>query len=150
MILLRGDSLSSNNLHLTVCSGFSFLSSHPSVLVMFYAPWCGHCKRAKPHFVSAAAKLKAEGVEGKVAAVDCTVNRKLSQRFEVKGFPTIKYFKDGQMAFDVGEAREEASILKFMKDPREPPPPPPARLGPRRRPARWREAGSGVNDTARR
>ena len=29
------------------------------------------------------------------------------------------------MAFDVGEAREEASIIKFMKDPKEPPPPPP-------------------------
>ena len=111
--------------HLTDWWCFSFLSSNPSVLVMFYAPWCGHCKRAKPHFVSAAAKLKAEGVEGKVAAVDCTVNRKLSQRFEVKGFPTIKYFKDGEMAFDVGDAREEASIIKFMKDPKEPPPPPP-------------------------
>ena len=95
------------------------------MLVMFYAPWCGHCKRAKPHFVSAAAKLKADGVEGRVAAVDCTVHRKLSQRFEVKGFPTIKYFKDGEMAFDVGDAREEASIIKFMKDPKEPPPPPP-------------------------
>ena len=94
-------------------------------VVEFYAPWCGHCKRAKPQFVSAAAKMKDSGISGKLAAVDCTIHQKLSKRFEVKGFPTIKYFKDGQLAFDVGDAREEAVILKFMKDPREPPPPPP-------------------------
>ena len=102
-----------------------FMADNPSVLVMFYAPWCGHCKRAKPHFVSASAKMKEQGVKGRLAAVDCTVHQKLSKRFEVKGFPTIKYFKDGQLAFDVGDAREEAVIMKFMKDPREPPPPPP-------------------------
>ena len=101
------------------------MAANPSVLVMFYAPWCGHCKRAKPHFVSAAAKMKEAATPGSLAAVDCTVHQKLSKRFEVKGFPTIKYFRDGQLAFDVGDAREEAVILKFMSDPREPPPPPP-------------------------
>jgi len=111
--------------HLTDDTFEEFMTENPSVLVMFYAPWCGHCKRAKPHFVSAAAKMKEDGVSGKLAAVDCTVHTKLSRRFEVKGFPTIKYFKDGQLAFDVGDAREEAVIMKFMKDPKEPPPPPP-------------------------
>jgi hypothetical protein len=43
----------------------------------------------------------------------------------VKGFPTIKYFKDGEVAFDAGHAREEKEIIKFMSDPSEPPPHPP-------------------------
>jgi len=111
--------------HLTDDTFDEFMSGNPSVLVMFYAPWCGHCKRAKPHFVSAAAKMVEQGMSGKLAAVDCTIHQQLSKRFEVKGFPTIKYFKDGEMAFDAGDAREEASILKFMADPKEPPPPPP-------------------------
>jgi hypothetical protein len=42
------------------------------------------------------------------------------------GFPTIKYFKDGEVAFDAGDAREEAAILKFMRDPRYCPQPEPA------------------------
>merc|ERR1719186_1477925 len=111
--------------HLTDDTFDIFMKENPSVLVMFYAPWCGHCKRAKPHFVSAAAKMEEQGMSGKLAAVDCTIHQQLSKRFEVKGFPSIKYFKDGEMAFEAGDAREEASILKFMADPKEPPPPPP-------------------------
>ena len=60
-----------------------------------------------------------------MAAVDCTQHQELSKRFGVKGFPTIKYFRAGELAFDAGDAREEAAILKFMADPKEPPPPPP-------------------------
>ena len=33
---------------------------------------CGHCKRAKPHFDTAAAKMKKDGMKGRLAAVDCT------------------------------------------------------------------------------
>jgi len=115
----------SHVVHLTDDNFDSFLESQPSVLIMFYAPWCGHCKRAKPHFVTAAAKMVAQGIQGKLAAVDCTKHQQISKRFDVKGFPTIKYFKDGEMAFDAGDAREEAAIIKFMADPKEPPPPPP-------------------------
>lgn len=42
----------------------------------------------------------------------------------MKGYPTVKYFKDGEFAFDVGNARDEDSIISFMKSPEQPPPPP--------------------------
>jgi len=57
--------------------------------------------------------------------VDATQHSSLGSRFDVKGYPTVKYFKDGELAFDVGNVREESSIIDFMKDPTEPPPPPP-------------------------
>ena len=35
----------------------------------------------------------------------------MCKRFEVKGFPTIKYFKDGEFAFDAGDARESMNVF---------------------------------------
>merc|ERR1719315_784671 len=62
----------SHVVHLTDDTFDDFLEEHNSVLIMFYAPWCGHCKKAKPHFVAAAFLLQQENIAGKVAAVDCT------------------------------------------------------------------------------
>lgn len=60
--------------HLTSKDFKSFLKSKSSVLVMFYAPWCGHCKKAKPEYQTAADKLAKESDSKVFAAVDCTTN----------------------------------------------------------------------------
>lgn len=60
--------------HLTSKDFKSFLKSKSSVLVMFYAPWCGHCKKAKPEYQAAADKLAKESDSKVFAAVDCTTN----------------------------------------------------------------------------
>ncbi|KAL8572134.1 hypothetical protein ACOMHN_052931 [Nucella lapillus] len=100
-----------------------YIKQHPSVLVMFYAPWCGHCKKMKPGYTEAAQLLKDQDRAGTLAAVDTTKHRKLGDTFTIKGFPTLKYFRDGDFAFDVNE-REKDKIIEFVKDPKEPPPPP--------------------------
>ncbi|XP_065832181.1 protein disulfide-isomerase A5-like [Oscarella lobularis] len=85
---------SENIHHLTELGFQDALSDHKSLLVMFYAPWCGHCKKMKPEYENAAATLKEEGIEDAVlAAVDATKEPELGKAFEVKGYPTVKYFK---------------------------------------------------------
>ena len=115
-----------------------YLSEHSSILVMFYAPWCGHCKAMKPHYTEAAQRMKEEGIEGTLAAVDATKARSLAEQYGVKGFPTIKYFKDGELQYDYGYARETDALVGFMREPSEPPPPPPPE-------PEWRDTPSAVH-----
>lgn len=43
-----------------------------AVMVEFYAPWCGHCKRLAPEWKKAANRLKGKVTLGQV---DCTVEQ---------------------------------------------------------------------------
>ena len=112
--------------HLTEDSFDEFIESNPSVLVMFYAPWCGHCKAMKPAYEDAAHMMKEQEVGGVLAAVDATQADALAKRYEVTGFPTIKYFGevDGEaVVYAYGYGRTANDLLEFMQSPREPPPP---------------------------
>ena len=84
---------------------------------------CGHCKRMKPEYEAAALQMKQADIGGRLAAVDATKEPSLGNRFNVRGYPSVKYFKNGQLQFDTS-LRDEKSIVDFMKDPKEPPPPP--------------------------
>ncbi|CAH0559634.1 unnamed protein product [Brassicogethes aeneus] len=111
-------------LHLDSTSFDRVIAEHKSVMVMFYAPWCGHCKRMKPEYEEAAARLKKEKITGALAALDATKEPSVAGRFSVRGYPTIYYFADGEKKYDLN-VRDADKIVDFMRDPKEPPPPPP-------------------------
>ena len=84
--------------HLTDSTFDDFLSAESSVLVMFYAPWCGHCKAMKPQFNAAAGVLAKTGAVGKLAAVDCTTESAIAKRFvlmlckQCRKFANVRHF----------------------------------------------------------
>jgi protein disulfide-isomerase A1 len=94
------------------------LAQHEFLLVEFYAPWCGHCKNLAPEYASAASKLANE--PAKLAKVDATSAKDTGARFEIKGFPTLIFFKNGNKMEYSGD-RTADGIASWVKKQSGPP-----------------------------
>ena len=68
--------------------------SNQTVLVDFWAPWCGPCKMIAPLLDEIAAE-KAGSV--KVAKVNVDENQSLSVKYNVRAIPALLFFKNGQL-----------------------------------------------------
>jgi len=76
---------------------------------MFHAPWCGHCKKFKPTFAKVATQFY-----GKInfGLVDCTREKTLCERFDVRGFPSLKFHRGGEYhVYDSSRAEEDVSFF---------------------------------------
>jgi len=94
----------------------SKLADIDTALVMFYAPWCGHCKRLKPEFEKSSGDLLRNDPPVHLVKVDCTeAGKDTCGRFEVRGYPTLKIFKNGELSSDYNGPREAAGITKYMR-----------------------------------
>jgi thiol-disulfide isomerase/thioredoxin len=109
--------------HLTEALWSNFRGAHgdKGFMVMFYAPWCKHCKRMKPDYASASEiVLKTHGVS--MAAVDCTSagGKDLCTKHKVRGFPNLQWFTaDGDGGIKEGEAyrggRGEDDLVEWVQ-----------------------------------
>jgi protein disulfide-isomerase A1 len=68
------------------------LNSGKNVLVKFYAPWCGHCKKLVPIWSKLAADTKNND-NIIIAKFDWTKDK--IRGIEVRGYPTVILFKAG-------------------------------------------------------
>lgn len=64
------------------------MDAKKDVLIEFYAPWCGHCKKMEPDYVALGKKYKGEK-NLVIAKMDATANDVPNDNYKVEGFPTI-------------------------------------------------------------
>jgi len=91
----------------------SFVSSD-FVLMLSDAPWCGHCKALAPEYSKAAKELKEESSPIRLAKVDATEETSLSEKFEIRGYPTLKFFRNGKPS-DYKGGRTASEIVNWLK-----------------------------------
>ncbi|XP_055832872.1 protein disulfide isomerase-like 1-4 [Solanum dulcamara] len=70
-----------------------FVEDNKYVMVEFYTPWNGHCKALAPEYADAATELKAENVA--LAKINAAKEVEVADNYDVRSFPTIFFFVDG-------------------------------------------------------
>ncbi|KAL2893571.1 Protein disulfide-isomerase 5-2 [Bienertia sinuspersici] len=92
----------------------SAISSFDFVFVDFHAPWCGHCKRLSPELDAAAAVLAELDNPIVIAKVNADKYRRLGDKYEIDGFPTLKLFMHG-VPVDYNGPRKADLLVRFLK-----------------------------------
>lgn len=84
-----------------------------NVFVKFYATWCGHCLRLAPTWIELAQKEQKGDVI--IAEIDGGAHPEVSERFGVKGYPTVKLFtKRNKEGIDYQGGRDIGSLTAFL------------------------------------
>ena len=97
--LMSVQKLNQNNFHNTIANG--------TVLVDFYADWCGPCRMVSP-IVDEIAEERSDITVGKVNVDD---ENTLAMKYGVMSIPTLIVFQDGKEKTRIVGARPKAAIL---------------------------------------
>lgn len=81
-------------------------------MVDFYTTWCGPCKMMAPHVK----KLAAEnGDLVNVMQIDAEAQVEISGRYNIRAYPTLLFFKKGQIVHTIEGAQSYEQLLEEVK-----------------------------------
>ncbi|XP_039948991.1 protein disulfide-isomerase-like [Bactrocera tryoni] len=98
---------------LTTANFKRVIEANDFVLVDFYAPWCGASIALTPEFAKAAQFLAEWRSPIKLAKVDVTVSSELDTYFQLRQYPTMKYFRRG-VPFEYNGGYRAADIIAWL------------------------------------
>jgi thioredoxin 1 len=87
------------------------LKSDRPVLVDFWAAWCAPCRMLAPTVEAVAEKYASNA---RVVKLNVDDNPSVSQRFGIKGIPTLILFKNGREEERVVGATSEQAISRML------------------------------------
>ncbi|MBE6625148.1 MAG: thioredoxin [Ruminococcaceae bacterium] len=86
-------------------------ASEKTIVLDFYAEWCGPCKMIAP-FIE---EIALENPDITVAKVDVDKATDLAIEFGIQSIPTIVVFKDGKISSKAIGYRSKEQLLELIK-----------------------------------
>eukprot|EP00760_Papus_ankaliazontas_P006790 PhM_4_TR13172/c0_g2_i1/m.15404/K09582/PDIA4, ERP72; protein disulfide-isomerase A4 len=83
--------------------------------LFFHSPHCGYCQKAAPEIKKLAAKLRSEGRPVTVGKIDCSAELETRRRFNIKGYPTFVFLRQGLM-YEYSGVRQVQGFYEFAAD----------------------------------
>lgn len=88
------------------------------IVVLFYTPWCGHCKTFKPVFQEVMEELNGKKTANNktldIKMVNCDEEKELGKKYEVAAYPTVKILGDNGSVIEYEGSRDKDSLMKFL------------------------------------
>jgi thioredoxin 1 len=89
------------------------LKSGKTVVVDFWATWCGPCRMVAPVLDEIAGENKDKLT---VAKLDIDANPETARNFQVMSIPTMIVFQDGKPVKQIVGAKPKAALLSDLAD----------------------------------
>lgn len=83
--------------------------------VMYYVPWCPHCRTSKPEWKKLEEYAKENLPWATVESVDCEKNPSVAEKNDIEYFPTMVITKEGTNSEYEGP-RAFADMKKFLEN----------------------------------
>ncbi len=87
------------------------LQSNKTVLVDFWASWCGPCRMLSP----VVEEIATENNDIVVGKVNVDEQEELSEQFGILSIPTLIVFKDGKIINQISGVQPKSVILELLR-----------------------------------
>lgn len=88
---------------------FTKKQNDDDVVVMFYAPWCGHCQQMKPDYLRVARRHRR-----RMRLLNGDRYPRLMRKLRIAGYPTVRRYRRGKVDGELQD-RSEKGIEAFAR-----------------------------------